>query len=72
MESERKYVERLAVEDFGTTHVGKVIDDDDDNGDNNDGDNDDYDNDNHDDNDYDADDNYTTMIISQNLYIPHK
>ena len=29
MESERKYVERLAVEDFGTTHVGKVSDDDD-------------------------------------------
>ena len=24
MESERKYVERLAVEDFGSTHVGKV------------------------------------------------
>ena len=29
LESERKYVERLAVEDFGTTHVGKVSDDDD-------------------------------------------
>ena len=27
MESERKYVERLAVEDFGSTHVGKVVDD---------------------------------------------
>ena len=74
MESERKYVERLAVEDFGTTHVGKVIDDDDDNGDNNDGDDNDNDNndddddeDNHDDNDYDANDNYTTMIINQNL-----
>ena len=25
LESERKYVERLAVEDFGTTHVGKVM-----------------------------------------------
>ena len=24
LESERKYVERLAVEDFGSTHVGKV------------------------------------------------
>ena len=35
LESERKYVERLAVEDFGTTHVGKVSDDDD-------GDDDDY------------------------------
>ena len=29
LESERKYVERLAVEDFGTTHVGKVSHDDD-------------------------------------------
>ena len=27
LESERKYVERLAVEDFGSTHVGKVVDD---------------------------------------------
>ena len=52
LESERKYVERLAVEDFGTTHVGKVSDDED---------NDDYCD------DYDADDDHTTMIKSQNF-----
>ena len=54
MESERKYVERLAVEDFGTTHVGKVSDDSD-SDDDNDDDDDDYDD------DYDADDDYTTI-----------
>ena len=37
LESERKYVERLAVEDFGTTHVGKVFHDDDDDEDDDDG-----------------------------------
>ena len=48
LESERKYVERLAIEDFGSTHVGKVShnydhddDHDDDGGDDDDADDDD-------------------------------
>ena len=36
LESERKYVERLAIEDFGSTHVGKVVHDDDDDDDDDD------------------------------------